>query len=119
MRAVAATLARSRRTDLACARGLCRVGYTVQTRHASKFAELERSMWEKSATAYSNSFALVTAQATDALLDGAAVPRTVGAAATAVYTGARDAPLSRPSRRRALAIGLALTRVPHFARAVQ
>lgn len=42
-------------------------------------------MWEKGANAYGDTFASVTGQAADALLDAAAVPRTALASAKAVY----------------------------------
>ena len=45
-------------------------------RHLSSFAELEVKMWQAGAAAYQNTFATVTDQATNALLDGAGVPRT-------------------------------------------
>lgn len=45
-------------------------------RHLTTFADLEKTMWQKGAAAYSNTFAAVTSQAVNGLLDAAGVPRT-------------------------------------------
>jgi len=63
-------------------RGLARTRRNL----SSSFAELEQSMWQRSAVAYSTTFANVTVQAANALLDGAAVPRTSAAAIRNVMT---------------------------------
>ena len=48
-----------------------------RARHLStSFSDLEKTMWQKGANAYSTSFAAVTTQAVNALLDGAGVPYT-------------------------------------------
>ena len=44
-------------------------------RHLTTFADLEKTMWQKGAAAYSNTFAAVTSQAVNGLLDAAGVPR--------------------------------------------
>jgi len=53
---------------------------------ATSFGELEQTMWQRSAKAYKETFAKVTSQAANALLDGAAVPRTAAAAVRTVMT---------------------------------
>ena len=52
------------------------------------FAELEYAMWQKGAKSYSNTFAMVTYQAADALLDGASVPRARAKTVEKVYSTA-------------------------------
>ena len=53
---------------------------------ATSFSELEQTMWQKSAATYADTFAKVTVQAADALLDGAGVPRTNAALVKNVMT---------------------------------
>lgn len=55
-------------------------------RLSSSFGELEKSMWQKGAAAYTNTFGAVTSQAVDALLDGAGVERHRRAQAKSVYS---------------------------------
>ena len=53
---------------------------------ADAFSQLEFAMWQKGAQAYSETFAGVTKQVQNALLDAAGVPRTAAAARRAVYS---------------------------------
>ena len=55
-------------------------------RRLSTFSELEASMWQKSASAYANTFDKVTFQAADGLLDAAGVPRMAGKSRAFVMT---------------------------------
>ena len=73
---------RTRRTVVVAARLLLQTRRPVvsTTSSALSFGELERTMWQRSAAAYADSFAKVTVQAANALLDGAAVLLTPAAA---------------------------------------
>ena len=66
-------------------------------RHLSSFAELEVKMWQAGAAAYQNTFATVTDQATNALLDGAGVPRTPPAMRAHVMSIACVNPVFQPA----------------------
>lgn len=55
-------------------------------RSCSSFSAFEQAQWEKSAQAYASTFANVTVQAADALLDGAGVERTAAAGVKTTMT---------------------------------
>jgi len=88
------------------------------TSSALAFGELERTMWQRSAAAYADSFAKVTVQAANALLDGAAVLLTPAAAMEKVMTvapakvGAHNEAAVPAPRQRTAADSVALLPAP-------